>query len=283
MYLKSIFLIFLSVLCSGLLFAQDLPQPSPAAKVEQRIGLTDVVVKYARPSIKGRKVWGDLVPYNQVWRTGANASTLISFSEEVIIKGQKLPKGEYALFCIPTDNEWTVIFNKNLTLWGADGYKQEEDVLRVNLKPSFNNPHVESFLIAFDQLQLNSGELILMWEKMRLSIPIETDASSKAFANIEKAIAELDRGFRVYNTSASYLLDANQEPAKALEYAQKSVAMREVFWNVYTLSRAHAANKQYKEALAAAEKSLKLSKEAKYEPYVKMNEENIAQWKKLAK
>ncbi len=118
---------------------------------------------------------------------------------------------------------------------------------------------------------------------MRLSIPIETDASSKAFANIEKAIAELDRGFRVYNTSASYLLDANQEPAKALEYAKKSVAMREVFWNVYTLSRAHAANKQYKEALAAAEKSLKLAKDAKYEPYVKMNEENIAQWKKLAK
>ncbi len=283
MYLKSIFSIFLSVLCGGLLFAQDLPQPSPAAKVEQRIGLTDVVVKYARPSIKGRKVWGDLVPYNQVWRTGANASTLVSFSEEVSIKGQKLPKGEYALFCIPTENEWTVIFNKNLTLWGADGYKQEEDVLRVSLKPTFNNPHVESFLIAFDQLQLSGGELVLMWEKMRLSIPIETDVTKKAMGNIEKAIAELDRGFRVYNTSASYLLDANQEPAKALEYAQKSVAMREVFWNVYTLSRAHAANKQYKEALAAAEKSLKLAKDAKYEPYVKMNEENMAQWKKLAK
>jgi hypothetical protein len=261
-------------------FAQELPQASPIAKIEQRIGLTDVTIRYSRPSVKDRKIWGDLVPYRTIWRTGANACTVISFSDNVSINGQTLPAGEYSFFTIPTENEWTVIFNKNTKLWGSDGYKQEEDVLRLNVKPDMNAPFTETMLFAFDNIKIDGADLQLMWANMKLSLRISTDTDTKAIANIKKAVLEAENTYRTYNASATYLLDAGRDLPQALEWAKKSVAMQEKFWNLYTLSRAYAANNMIKEAIATAEKSLKLAQESKQEAYVKMNQKNIEEWKK---
>ncbi|GAB4124029.1 MAG: DUF2911 domain-containing protein [Raineya sp.] len=265
---------------SSALYAQELPQASPVSKLEQRIGLTDVVIRYSRPSVKERKVWGELVPYRAVWRTGANACTVISFSDNVSINGQAIPAGEYSFFTIPTENEWTVIFNKNTKLWGSDGYKQEEDALRLSVKPDMNAPFTETMLFAFDNIKIDAADLQLMWANMKLSLRISTDTDTKALANIKKAVTDAENTYRTYNASATYLLDANKDLPQALNWARKSVAMQEKFWNLYTLSRAYAANNMIKEAIATAEKSLKLAQESKQEAYVKMNQKNIEEWKK---
>jgi hypothetical protein len=136
------FLYFIHFLVAVIFFAPavqaqvELPQVSPRSTVSQKIGLTEVSIHYGRPSTKGRKVFGELEPYNQLWRTGANESTLISFADDVIIQGQKLPAGKYALFTIPGKNEWTIISNKNTKLWGKDGYNQQMDALRFTVKPT---------------------------------------------------------------------------------------------------------------------------------------------------
>lgn len=277
-YLSFSFLI--TFLMISVAYSQELPQASPVSKLEQRIGLTDISVRYSRPSVKDRKIWGDIVPYRAVWRTGANACTVISFSDNVSINGQTLPAGEYSFFTIPTENEWTVIFNKNTKLWGSDGYKQEDDVLRFNVKPDMNAPFTETMLFAFDNIRIDAADLQLMWANMKLSFRISTDTDTKALANIKKAVADAENTYRTYNASATYLLDANKDLPQALDWAKKSVAMQEKFWNLYTLSRAYAANNMIKEAIATAEKSLKLSQESKQEAYVKMNQKNIEEWKK---
>jgi len=277
--MKSLFsaLFFLVVLVAA---GQDLPQASPISKTEQRIGLTDVTVKYSRPSVKGRKVWGDIVPYKAVWRAGANACTLISFSDNVSINSQSVPAGEYSFFVIPTETDWTVILNKNTKLWGSDGYKQEEDVVRFTVKPDMNYAFTESMLFAFDNIKIDGADLSLMWDKTKLTFRVNIDTDSKAIGNIKKAVAEAENTYRTYNASATYLLDANKDLPQALEWAKRSVAMQEKFWNVYTLSRAYAANNMYKEAIMSAEKSLKLAQESKQEAYIKLNQANIDAWKK---
>lgn len=273
-------IISLTFLSFSALHAQELPQASPIAKLEQRIGLTDVTIRYSRPSVRERKIWGELVPYNTIWRTGANACTVISFSDNVSINGQNVPAGEYSFFTIPTENEWVVIFNKNIKLWGSDGYRQEEDILRINVKPDMNAPFTETMLFAFDNIKIDAADLNLMWANMKLLFRISTDTDTKALANIKKAIAEAENTYRTYNSSATYLLDANKDLLQALDWAKKSVAMQERFWNLYTLSRAYAANNMIKEAIATAEKSIKLAQESKQEAYIKMNKKNIEEWKK---
>lgn len=271
---------FMSFFATFFAFAQDLPQASPISKVEQRVGLTDITIKYSRPSVRGRKIWGDIVPYKVIWRAGANACTVISFSDNVSINSQTIPAGEYSFFLIPTEADWTVILNKNTKLWGSDGYKQEEDMIRFTVKPDMNSTFTETMLFAFDNIKIDAADVNLMWEKMKLTFRINVDTETKAIANIRKAIGEAENTYRTYNASATYLLDTNKEPLQALDWAKKSVGMQEKFWNVYTLSRAYAANNMYKEAISAAERSLKLSQEAKQEAYVKMNQKNIEEWKK---
>jgi Protein of unknown function (DUF2911) len=266
--------------CSMVANAQELPQASPMSRLEQRIGLTDIVIKYSRPSVKGRKLWGDLIPYNQVWRSGANSATLIAFTDNVVINGQTLPAGEYSFYTIPTETEWTIIFNKNIKLWGSDGYKAEEDALRFKVTPDMNAPNTETMHFVFDNITTNSGQLHFKWEKLNLSMSIGVDTDTKALANIKRSIGDVENAYRTYNASATYLLDANKEPQQALDWAKKSVNSQEKFWNLQTLSRALATNGLYKEAVLAAEKSLKLSTEAKNDAYIQMNKKNIEEWKK---
>ncbi|MBK9762264.1 MAG: DUF2911 domain-containing protein [Flavobacteriales bacterium] len=252
--------------------AQDLPQPSPLGKVEQVVGLTNVSVTYSRPSAKGRTIFGELVPMDAVWRTGANKATLFTTDGTIMIDGQKLEKGEYSLFTIPHKETWEIIFNKNMELWGEDDRKEEEDVLRVKA-PTAKCNDTETFTIEIADVKDDKASLVLRWANTEVRLPIEAPATEQGIANIQKALAEPDVKSGGYNGAARFALDRNVMTKEALEWATKSVAMEKKFYNVHTLARAQAANGMNKEATATAEESMKLAQEAKNEAYVKMNRE----------
>jgi len=261
-------------------FAQELPAPSPKGTVSQMIGLTNVTVDYSRPGVKGRTIWGDLVPYDNLWRTGANKATAITFDSPVKVNGKEVAAGTYSLFTIPGKDEWTVILNSETELWGTGGYKEENDVARVTAKPQ-KAPFVESMLFMFDNVKSGSASLSLVWAELQVSVQIETDYVDQALANIDAKIREMNGLFRVYHNAASFYLDNELDTEKALEYARKSVELDTRFWNVKKLSEAHAAAGNYKEAIEMAERSLNMSQEAGNQRYVSMNEENIAKWKSM--
>lgn len=255
--------------------AQELPQPSSKGEVEQIVGLTKIEVEYSRPSAKGRTIFGELVPYDQVWRTGANKATSFETDGSLEIEGGKLEAGKYSVFTIPHKDGWEVIFNKNTELWGEDERKPEEDVLSVKIK-SMPSEFTETFAIGFDQVIDDNAVLEFRWEKTKALMNIHADSQNKALENIEKAIAAPDADYRVFATSARYLVDRNLKPKEALQYAEKSVNLEKKYWNTHTLALAQAANGMTKEAIATSEISLGLAKEAKSDSYVKKNEELIS-------
>lgn len=260
--------------------AQDLPQPSPKASVSQKVGLTNFTIEYSRPGMKNRTIFGDLVPFGKIWRTGANKATSIEFDTEVTFEGNKVTAGKYAIFTIPGKEKWEVIISKDVESWGAGDYKKENDVARFFVQ---SQPHTltETMQFSFDNVTDHGSQISLTWAETRVVFNVKVDAKATALKNIEKAIKEAQGTFRVYNSSARYYLTNNLDSKKALEWALKSVEMSKKFWNLKTLSEAYAANKDYKNALKTAEESLKMSTEAKYDPYIKMNQENIEKWKKM--
>lgn len=262
----------------GVLTAQNVPQASPWSETEQMVGLAKVTINYSRPSMKGRKIFGDLVPYDEVWRTGANASTKISFDDALTIGGTKVEAGTYSLYTIPGKTAWTVIVNKNTGLWGSGGYDAKDDVARIQITP-VTIPTTETFTIDVSDLGDGTANLNLYWENTKVSIPLKNDYREKALANIEASIREAEDAFGTYNDAAKFYIDNNIDNDKALVWAKKSVDMNAQFWNVYTLSRAYAAKGMYKEAIEKAEYSLKLAEEAKYKSYIEMNTKNIEEWK----
>jgi hypothetical protein len=259
------------------LSAQELPQPSPKGEVEQIVGLTTIEVEYSRPSAKGRKIFGDLVPFGEMWRTGANMSTTVEVEGDVMVEGQLLPKGKYSLFTTPTPEMWVITFNKNPELGGVDERKAEEDVLTVKV-PSGKCDMTETFTIGFADVKDDKAVLELRWENTMVGISLHADATKQALMNITEAVNKPDADYRVFNSSARFLVDRNLEPQSALKYAMKSVEKERKFWNLHTLALAQAQNGQYQEAIATAEQSIRLAQEAKYEAYVKMNKEKIDEW-----
>ncbi|MDQ3072981.1 MAG: DUF2911 domain-containing protein [Bacteroidota bacterium] len=241
----------------------QLPAPSPKGVITQTIGLTDVTVEYSRPSVKGRVIWGDLVPYNEMWRTGANAATTINFTDDVMIEGQKLPKGKYSLFTIPTATEWTIIFNKNPNLGGTSGYKQEEDALRIKVKPVTSAEMVETFTINIADVTSNSAILQLAWEKLRIPVKIEVDTKAKAASNIKSAT---DNTWRTYAQSANYYLQ-NDDIASATSMIDKSIMLKETYYNYYVKAQILAKSGKYNEALAMAQKAKTIGDQTPDEGY----------------
>ncbi|MBP7407630.1 MAG: DUF2911 domain-containing protein [Flavobacteriales bacterium] len=276
-------LLFVSLLAAPLFAtAQELPQPSPAGKVEQIVGLTKVTVEYSRPSAKGRKIFGDLVPYGKVWRTGANRCTMFETSGPIKVEGQDLPAGIYSLFTIPSEDTWVFIFNKDTALWGEEDRKDEMDALRVKVSRG-KTEAVETFTIGFDAVKDDHARMELSWENMLVGVDLYADATEPALANIKKALADPKATFGAYHGSARFCLDRNIQLQDALTWAGKSVSMERKYWNTHTYARALAANGKTKEAIAAAEESMKLAQEAKAEAYVKMNKEKIEEWMKTGK
>lgn len=266
---------------AGRLSAQDLglPQPSPWAQVGQKFGMAKATITYSRPSMKGRKIFGGLVPYNEIWRTGANACTTIELEGNVMINNQKVDAGTYSLFTIPGEKEWTIILNKNTGLWGAGGYKQEEDVMRFTVKPTAC-PSTESFTIGFSNIKEKSVTVQLYWETTMVGFDITNDFVEEGKKSIDDAIAAAENTMSLYNDAAEFYLDNNLDAAKALEWAKASTAQKERYWNVYTLARAYAANNMKKEAVDTATKALALANEAKNNGFAQTISASLEDWKK---
>lgn len=277
--MKKIKLLLLSVFSFAMLAnAQELPQPSPFATVMQKVGLTDVTIEYSRPGVKEREIFGGLLAFDKVWRTGANAPTQFITSSDLTIDGKVLPAGTYSLLSIPGEEEWTVIFNKNEK--ASEGkYKQDEDALRVQVKP-FEMEDTETMTFWFANVKEDQADLMFAWEDVAWKLPIKTSVDEMAMANIEKKMKEIEEPYGVYNASARYYLEHDKDLDQALSWSKKSVSISPEFWNVYTLSLIHHARGEYKEAIAAAERSLKIAEEIKYDTYIKLNKENIEKWKK---
>ncbi len=274
-------LLFASLLATPLLAsAQDLPQPSPSGSVEQVVGLTKIKVNYSRPSAKGRVIFGDLVPYGKIWRTGANKCTTFETSGPIKVEGQDLPAGIYSVFTIPTEDTWVIIFNKDTTLWGEDDRKDEADVLRVKVTKGKLGEPVETLTFGFEAVKDDKAQLDLRWENTLVSVHLYADATEQSLINIKKALADPKATFGTYHGCARFCLDRNIKLEEALQWAEKSVSMERKYWNTHTYARALAANGKMKEAITAAEESMKLAQEAKADAYVSMNKAKIEEWSK---
>ncbi|HEV8434994.1 MAG TPA: DUF2911 domain-containing protein [Thermoanaerobaculia bacterium] len=222
-------------------FVIDLPLRSPAAVVSQRIGLTDIEIRYHRPQVNGRKIWGDLVPYGKVWRTGANTITTIRFSDPVTIDGHPLDAGTYGFHAIPTPAEWTLIFSKNSTTWGSFTYDQSEDALRVQVKPEPSPMH-ESMTFEVDHLQPDSAVVALEWENVRVPFRVGIDTHAIVQASLKQQLRGQKRYIWMsWDDAANYLLAEKLSPDDALAYANKSVELEDRFDNEVTKSKALAA------------------------------------------
>jgi tetratricopeptide (TPR) repeat protein len=262
----------------------EIPAASPAATVTQKVGLTDVSVSYSRPSLRGRTVGKDVAIYGEMWRTGANSPTLIKFTDDITIQGNKVPAGEYVLMSIPAQNEWTVILHKNKELWGNNDakYDQANDQLRFTVKPQTNPRAIESFTINFANLKSNSADVELLWGKEIASFTITTDVDSKVMAQIqEKVVNSKEVSPNTYAAAASYYMSANKDMKQALDWMKKANAKDAKFWNLHAQAKIQANLKDYKGAIKTAEQSIELAKKANNPEYVRMNEQAIAEWKKM--
>ncbi|HJZ83960.1 MAG TPA: DUF2911 domain-containing protein [Polyangia bacterium] len=236
----------------------ELPRPSPLGKVSQVVGMTEISVEYSSPAVRGRKIWGGLLPYDKLWRTGANAATKITFSKDATVAGKAVPAGTYAVFTIPSKNEWTVILNKNPNQGGTDSYKQELDLMRFAVKPRAC-PHREHLTFLFSEFSENAATLDLEWEKLRVSIPIKVGTDVQALANI----AAIEEGvWRQYNAAARYMLEQKKDYEAGLKLIEKSLAVKEDWLNVWTKASLLAAKGKYKEAYPLAERALALGQKA---------------------
>jgi hypothetical protein len=247
------FRLFVSLvaLVSCTAFAQlKLPSLSPEAKVVQTAGLTTISIDYSSPAVKGRKIWGGLVPLDKVWRTGANHCTTINFSEAVTIADKEVAAGTYGFFAIPGAQQWTLIVSKQNDIWGSDDYKPENDVVRVAVKPAAI-PNRERLAYAITNFSNEAANIDLEWEKVRVTLPVKLKTAEQAAANIKK-LSENPSG--QLTQAARYFLEA-KDYANALTYADKSIAVEETWLNVWVKAQTLAAQSKFKEALPLAEKA----------------------------
>lgn len=258
------------------------PQPSPASTVKQTIGLGEVTVEYSRPSAKERKVFGNLVPMNQLWRTGANGSTDITFSSEVDFGGVKVPAGKYALYSIPSAESWEVILYKDTEQWGAPKELKSDLIVAKAKGKVENNPlFVESFSIGFNDFKMDKANLIISWENTLVKVPIFINSKKEVLESINKTLSSKDAKGSDYFQAAAYYLESGADLKKSLEYVRKANQLQpDVFYMLKLQSEVEAANGLKKEAIATAKKSLELSTKASNGDYVKMNNDNIAKWSK---
>lgn len=266
-------------LAAGIAAAQplDLPRPSPKASVSQTVGVTEVTIHYSSPAVKGRTIWGELVPYGEVWRTGANENTTITFGTPVRIGGKELPKGTYGLQTIPTANEWTVIFSKDAELWGAFNYKPENDALRIQVRPEPAD-FSERMVFTFEDTTDTSTKAVLRWEKLRVPFTIEADTTKLTLERAKEAVR-----WQTPYQAANYCIQNNTCLDEAGRWLDASLAIQETWTNLRAKALYLAKKNDTKGAVTYGEKALAAAKAAQQPPaaqQVKELEGMIAEWKK---
>lgn len=264
------------------------PQPSPKSTVMQRVGLTDVTITYSRPSLKGRAAFGDkspLAPLGARWRTGANQTTSIKFSDDVTVEGKKVPAGEYGIYTIPGKAEWTIVLNKNLKMGAnVDGFKAEDDVASFKVKPfSVAGPKVETFTIDFTDLTPATANVAMMWAGAGAKFKIMADVDSKVMAQIDEKITKnASPSANDLAAAAVYYADNNKDMKQAVMWMEKANATDAKFWNLHSEAKMRLQMKDYAGAMKAAEASKKAAQAATPPnmDYVKMNDELLVAAKK---
>ncbi|GAA4427733.1 DUF2911 domain-containing protein [Pontibacter saemangeumensis] len=251
--------------------------------VKQTIGLTDVTVNYHAPSVKERKIFGDLVPYGSLWRAGANEATLITFTDELFLNHERVPAGTYSFFIFPqSDSLWQVVLNKDTGLWGLEGYNELDDVAYLEVEP-VKNEFNETMQFSFSDISANKGKLNLVWENMKVSLDIETEVEKKALANINDALAKAaPDDWYVWAQSAEYMLSRKEHHQKALEWINKSISIKDNFFNNWIKAKLYATNNEYQMASNLTAKAIKLgsSEPESYKEYASQIETAYNDWKK---
>jgi len=234
----------------------DLPRPSQHAIVMQRIGITDVTVNYHRPLVNGRKIFGGIVPYGQVWRAGANENTTITFADPVTIEGKPLDRGTYGLHMIPNEDQWTVIFSRMHTAWGSFSYDQKEDALRVTVKPTTADFH-DALTYDFDQLKSDSAVVTMRWDKVAVPFAVAVNVNQVVDASLKNQLRGLSQyTWDGWDDSATYMVDNKMDLNEALKYEEKSIQNEERFENLMTKAKILDAMGQKDQATADRNKAL---------------------------
>jgi hypothetical protein len=271
--MKRLILIACAILATSVSFSQQFrtPAPSPLQTIKQDLGIGNVELSYSRPSAKGRKVMGDLVPFGKVWRTGANQATTLTFSEAVTIGGKELKAGKYGLLSIPGDDEWTLIVTKDLNITSPADYKQENDLVRYTSKVDKMDDKVETFTMQFNNITNNSADLQIMWEKVMVSLPITTNTDARVMSQIENTLIKDNRP---YFQAASYYYETGKDMKLAMDWVDKAIAnytgTNKPFWMHMLKARIAVKLNDKATAKASAEKTRELATEAKNDDYVKM-------------
>ncbi|CAN5386653.1 DUF2911 domain-containing protein [soil metagenome] len=276
---KLLFFLFAGILSAGTFGQVMTPQPSPLTKVEQKVGLTDVTLEYSRPGVRGRTVFGNLVPYGEVWRTGANANTKVTFSDDIEIQGKQLKKGTYALYTKPNKDSWEVIFYTDSNNWGNPATWDESKVaLKANAKVDQLPFAMETFTIFLDDLSNEGGVMNIVWANTVVSLPFTVPTDSKTLASIEKVMN--GPAANDYFAAGSYYHDAGKDNKKALEWVNKAIEMQgnAPFWMLRKKSLIQADMGMKKEAIATAKASLAAAEKANNKDYVKMNQDSLKEW-----
>lgn len=289
--MNSITLLSTLALATGLMFAPRLsaqtdgvnfPAASPACTLKQRVGLTDIEIVYSRPGVKNRTIFGGIVPYGQVWRTGANQATKITFSTPVKLEGHDIPAGTYALFTIPGENEWTIIINKDANQWGSFQYNQKDDVVRFQVTPGLlKDTRIETFCIEFNRVRDESAVLTLVWDRTVVPIQLEVDVTSKLVPQIEAAMSASGKkqdGF--YFQAATFYYNHDLDLKKALDWVNAGLAdnPRIAYEMLHLKAQILAKQGDKAGAIAAAKQSSELAVQAEGQgsSFVKMNDDLIA-------
>ena len=283
--MKKIILLLAMTIANFVVEAQvKAPQASPKSTISQVVGLTDVSVEFSRPSTKGRTIFGDLVPFGKLWRTGANANTIVTFSDDVTIDGKTLAKGKYALYTTPKADNWEVIFYSTTDNWGnPEVFEETKVVLRTNVKPQFLDKKVETFTIGLSSVDFEGANLDIVWEKTAASVRFSVPTQKTTLESMEKAMAGPSAGD--YGNVAQYLLNSNGDLNKGLEYINKAISLTKSgkdipFWYQRYKSLLQSKLGDKVGAIETAKLSLAGSEKAKNDDYVKMNRDSIAEWSK---
>lgn len=276
--MKKIVLFVLAISFFTLAEAQlKTPAPSPAQTVKQEFGLSNVELSYSRPGVKGRKVFGDLVPYGNVWRTGANTATTLTFGDDVIIGGTTIPAGKYGLLTIPEKKNWTIIISKQTDVTSPAAYKAESDVVRISAPVKKMRDAQETFAISFADVKPTSMNLVIAWDKSAVVLPIITEIDSKVMASIEKAMKGENPP---YFQAAMYYMDNGKDLNQALAWFNSAAeANPKAYWVQHQWANCLAKLGKKEEARAAATRSKELAIEAKNDDYVKLNDKLLADLK----
>jgi Protein of unknown function (DUF2911) len=256
----------------------EVPAPSTKARVEMRVGITDFSVDYSSPAMRGRKIFGGLLPYDKLWRMGANSSTKLTASRDFTFGGTAVPKGTYSVFGIPGASSWTVILNKNLEINNVDGYDTKDDVARITVKPETSAPR-ERLTFIFSDTSDDATRLDLEWESLRVSVPIKVDTSAEVRAGIDKTLSD---SWRPHYQAGRYLVENGGDIDTALQYLDTSIGIKSTWWNNWWRAQALAKKGRTGDAIAAGNKALELGKgDNTFEQFFKADvQKTVDGWKK---